>query len=54
MKFVFVELDDQPITNRKGEKSQAELPTPPRAKFKSVIIEEQTIASILLSSESSS
>ena len=45
--FSCVELDHQPITNPKSEKS-GQAPDPlPRAKIKSAIMKEQTIASIL-------
>ena len=53
-KVSFVELDDQPFTNSKSEKSGRAPDTLPRAKLKSAIMKEQTIASILHSSESPS
>jgi hypothetical protein len=52
--FSFVELDDQPFTNPTSEKSGRAPDPPPRAKYKSVIFEQQTISSVLHSSESSS
>ena len=52
MEFVFAELNHQPITNPKSEKSK--LGGSPRANFKCAFMEVQTIVSILLSSESSS
>ena len=53
-KFAFVELDDQPFTNPERFPS-GRAPDPlPRAEVKSAIMKEQTIASILHSSESSS
>ena len=54
MKIVFVELDDQPITNRKVKKARQSSQPPARAIFKSAIMEVQTTVNILLSSESSS